>query len=94
VGRLVWIEWRRKRLALAERAAHMASLADRLDNEQRTLNNRVGRNGLFRGDLEPSRSGENTPVRAGQRRWPLASEPARRNIAAIRAAGSGSAAVE
>lgn len=37
VDRLVWIEWRRRRLALAERAVHMAGLAERLDDEQRTM---------------------------------------------------------
>jgi hypothetical protein len=37
VERLVWIEWRRGRLRLAERAAHMAGLAERLDDTQRTL---------------------------------------------------------
>jgi hypothetical protein len=37
VDRLVWIEWRRRRLRLAERAAHMAGLAAGLDDAQRTL---------------------------------------------------------
>lgn len=37
VDRLVWIEWRRRRLRLAERAAHMAGLADRLDHAERLL---------------------------------------------------------
>lgn len=37
VARLSWIEWRRRRLRLAERAAHMAGLAERLDDAQRTL---------------------------------------------------------
>ncbi len=37
VTRLIWIEWRRRRLALAERAAHMAGLADRIDEGARTL---------------------------------------------------------
>jgi integrase len=37
VGRLIWIEWRRNRLRLAERAAHMVGLAERLDDPQRTL---------------------------------------------------------
>lgn len=37
VDRLVWIEWRRRRLALAERAAHAAALSDRLGNPKRIL---------------------------------------------------------
>ncbi len=37
VARLVWIEWRRRRLALAERAAHMAALAERIGAAARTL---------------------------------------------------------
>lgn len=37
VARLVWIEWRRRRLALAERAVHMAALADRISSPTRTL---------------------------------------------------------
>jgi hypothetical protein len=37
VDRLIWIEWRRRRLALAERAAHMAAMTDRLDDPERTL---------------------------------------------------------
>jgi hypothetical protein len=37
VMRLVWIEWRRRRLALAERAAHMAGLAERLDESERLM---------------------------------------------------------
>lgn len=37
VERLVWIEWRRRRLGLAERAAHMAAMTERLDDPERTL---------------------------------------------------------
>jgi hypothetical protein len=37
VARLAWIEWRRRRLALAERATHMAALAERLNASARTL---------------------------------------------------------
>jgi hypothetical protein len=37
VDRLVWTEWRRRRLRLAERAAHMAALAERVDDSRRTL---------------------------------------------------------
>jgi hypothetical protein len=37
VDRLVWIEWRRRRLRVAERAAHMAGLAERIEDSQRTL---------------------------------------------------------
>ncbi|MEZ5961712.1 MAG: hypothetical protein R3C30_15015 [Hyphomonadaceae bacterium] len=36
VARLVWIEWRRRRLVLAERAVHMAALADRISSPTRT----------------------------------------------------------
>lgn len=37
VARLVWIEWRRRRLALAERAVHMAALSERITSPTRTL---------------------------------------------------------
>jgi hypothetical protein len=37
VERLAWIEQRRKRVRLAERAAHMASLAEQLDCGERTM---------------------------------------------------------
>jgi hypothetical protein len=37
VDRLVWIEWRRRRLTLAERAVHMAALAERISSPTRTL---------------------------------------------------------
>src|SRR5262245_12552926 len=35
VGRLVWIAWRRRRLGLAERAVHMASLSGQLSDTER-----------------------------------------------------------
>lgn len=36
VDQLTWIEWRRRRLMLGERAAHMASLQERMGDEYKT----------------------------------------------------------
>jgi hypothetical protein len=36
VDQLAWIEWRRRRLVLGERAAHMASLQDRIGEDYKT----------------------------------------------------------
>jgi hypothetical protein len=36
VDQLAWIEWRRRRLMLGERAAHLASLQERMGDEYRT----------------------------------------------------------
>ncbi len=36
VDQLVWIEWRRRRLMLGERSAHMASLQERIGDDYRT----------------------------------------------------------
>jgi hypothetical protein len=36
VDQLAWIEWRRQRLMLGERAAHMASLQERMGDEYKT----------------------------------------------------------
>lgn len=36
VDQLIWLEWRRRRLIIGERAAHMAALQDRLGTEFKT----------------------------------------------------------
>jgi hypothetical protein len=52
VERLIWTEWRRRRLKLAERAAHMAGLAERLNDAQRTLTRAGVRTGAARDRLD------------------------------------------
>ena len=40
VDQLVWIEWRRRRLMLGERSAHLASLNERLDGDYKAQGRR------------------------------------------------------
>ena len=67
VDRLVWIEWRRRRLRLAERAVHMAGLAERLADADRTLSRaglrtRAARERLDLAEVVSSESGADADV--------------------------------
>jgi hypothetical protein len=72
VDRLVWIEWRRKRLRLAERALHLGALAERLDNGDHTmaragLRARVARERLDLDDVVASDPATDSKVAAEHR---------------------------